>query len=182
MAKVRGCLLVALLVGAAACDGSSGDGLDHELPGVDASAAADAGVEPGGCSVELTLAPEGGGFVASETVAAMEVGGAGVDLCLHLDGTANDRNHFAASSDQEAGEASSFALLLLDADGDVLVEGWDVTFGTEDPTTFANLETGPWAPEVPKADHVADVTLRVTTKDGAPHTTSIDVALFDPLE
>jgi hypothetical protein len=188
MTKVSGTLLAALLLGAPGCDGSSGDGddLDHEDSGADASAPEDASapadLTPPACAHDLTLAPSSPGIVASETIAATEVPAAGLDICLHLDGTANDRNHFAASTDQEPGDTSSFALVLVDLDGDVLVSGWDVTFGAEDPSTFASLETGPWSPETPKANHLADVALRVTTKDSAPHTTSIDVALFDPLE
>lgn len=64
----------------------------------------------------------------------------------------------------------------------MLREGWDVALGGDDPCVFASVEWVPWGPEVPEDERVAEVALRVQTKEAAASTTTIDVALFDPLE
>lgn len=192
MAKVPG--LFFLLCVAGACDGADEGGLERGLGDQDAAvdeapdggASADAAAQvtpPEGCDEEVTLAPESAGLPASDSVGPFDVDQDGVDICLHLDGTAIGRNHFMSQSDQEQGEVSSYQLLLIDHDGNVLREGWDVSFGVEDPSTFANVEWAPWGPEVAPEDHLADVVLRARTKTDAPAPpTRIDVALFDPLE
>lgn len=117
-----------------------------------------------------------GGSGRSVPIGPAAIGPEGTSLCVHLDGTANLRNHFAASTDQEAGLSSSFELVLLDADGGELRVGWDVTIGSTEPRTFASVE---WQPA---GSEVVDVILRATPRTGTGATTTLRVAFFDPLE
>ena len=98
-------------------------------------------------------------------------------ICLSLDARDNIQiAHFAAGTQYESGTAtSSFELTLYDGNGVMLRDGWDVTFGSSPPTTFANLEYG-----VTKGT-IIDAVLWVRAKNGAA-TTTIGVTLFEPYE
>lgn len=101
----------------------------------------------------------------------------GFDICLELDARDNIVvGHFAASTQRETNTTTSmFQLALFDKDGELLQEGWDVTFGSSPAETFANLEYG-----VTKGTLV-ELTLHVSAKC-VPLGTTIDVALFEPYE
>ena len=100
----------------------------------------------------------------------------GVTLCLTLDATDNIVvAHFGAGSDREQSATSSFAMTLFDGDGNVLRDGWDVTFGSSSPTTFANLEYGVTKGTILEAKLV----IRTRTDSGS---TSVGLALFEPYE
>jgi len=128
---------------------------------------------PGSCS-DVTLTPPNSGQVASQTL-PLTIDTQGIALCLHLDASAIQRAHFMAGTPSQPGTSSSFESALVDATGQLIVDGWDVSFGGTDPTTFANLE---WSPP---AGSVSDVKLIVWTRAGAM-ATNVNVALFDPLE
>ena len=128
---------------------------------------------PGSCTA-VTLTPPNSGQVASQAL-PLTVDTQGIELCLHLDASAIQRAHFMAGTPNEQGTSSSFETALVDATGQLIVDGWDVSFGGTDPTTFANLE---WSPP---AGSVSDVKLIVWARAGSEATT-VKVALFDPLE
>jgi hypothetical protein len=168
-------LILAIYLLASACGGHRGGGeADAAVDPV-----ADAEPLPAGCDAAIVLdtgsSPQG-------SVGPVAIGGDGLDICLHLDGTTTHRNHFAANTPNEEGQTSSFELALY-MESALLQEGWDVTVGIEDPRTFANLEWEPWTQDVPDDAHLADMILHVALK---PTTTvnqaRIDVHLFDPLE
>lgn len=109
----------------------------------------------------------GSARIGPKTIAEMTV-------CLHLDGSDNERPHFAASTDNETGTTSSFELTLTEPDGTVVAEGWDVTFGG--PTTsFANIERG-----FPGGE-VHDLILRIKARNN-PARTTVQISFFEPYE
>lgn len=128
---------------------------------------------PSGCTA-VTLTAVDAGQVASQTVPTA-IDTQGVALCLHLDASALQRAHFMAGTPSQSGTSSSFESALLDASGQLIVDGWDVSFGGTDPTTYSNLE---WSPP---AGQATDVKLIVWARAGSEATT-LKVALFDPLE
>jgi hypothetical protein len=95
-------------------------------------------------------------------------------VCMHLDATTLHRAHFMADLPARSGTTSGFSIVLQDPSGQALVDGWDLTIGETDPRTNAHIE---WSPP---AGVTTDATLVIT----APQRTSstIDIALFDPLE
>jgi len=98
----------------------------------------------------------------------------GVTVCLTLDARDNlVVGHFGADSGREAKTMSTFQLSLFDAQGTLLQDGWDVTFGG--PTTFAGLEYG-----VAKGT-VLETKLLVRTKVGSA-TTTVGMDLIEPYE
>ena len=100
----------------------------------------------------------------------------GTSVCLHLDATHNlVAAHFAANTDYTPGTVSSFTTTLLDTRRATLQDGWDVTVGAADPQTFANLE---WNAPL----HVVTDAVLWVRAPNAPTTTTISVALFEPLE
>jgi len=126
---------------------------------------------PDGCFANETLDGVAG---APVDFGPLVLGGANV--CLRLDASKNlQSGHFAAGTDQQAGEASAFTLRLTDPAGTVLLDGWDVSVGQTDPRTFANLELS-----IP-AGEIRDVILEVRAK-GPQTATKITVQLFEPLE
>jgi hypothetical protein len=127
---------------------------------------------PATCT-DVTLTGSGT-IVASQTL-PLTIDTQGIALCVHLDASGLARAHFMAGTPSQPGTSSSFESALLDASGQLIVDGWDVSFGGTDPTTRANLE---WSPP---AGQTTDVKLIVWTRTGSA-TTNVDLALFDPLE
>jgi hypothetical protein len=125
------------------------------------------------CAADVTLTPDGT-LMASQTV-PVTVDTAGLALCLHLDATMLARPHFLAAMPAQPSTMSAFSTALLDADNQLIVDGWDVTVGQTDPQTSAHLE---WAPP---GGEVTTVRLWVQSRAG-PASTSVEVTLFDPLE
>jgi len=130
----------------------------------------------GVCSEQVSLYGMTGSATPT-TVGPFTIQSEGVDICLELDGRDNLQvADFAASTPYEQNTTSSmFQLTLLDHDGNVLRESWDVTFGDSPPTTFANLEYG-----VTKGT-VLSAVLHVAAKC-VPLGTTVSVALFEPYE
>jgi hypothetical protein len=95
-------------------------------------------------------------------------------VCMHLDATMLHRAHFMLGMPAYAGTTSGFTVALRDAAGQLIVDGWDVTVGQTDPMTAATVE---WSPP---AGVTTDATLVISAPQ--PTTTTIDLALFDPLE
>lgn len=127
---------------------------------------------PGTCT-DVALTPDST-LMASQTL-PLTIDTQGIALCLHLDATMLARAHFSAGTPSQPGTSSSFEQVLLDASGQVIVAGWDVTLGATSPTTYAHLE---WSPA---GGQTTDVKLIVWTRAGSA-TTSLGVSLFDPLE
>jgi len=125
------------------------------------------------CTSTVSLTPDGT-LIASQNV-TVNVDQQGLALCLHLDATALTRAHFMASMPAQPSTTSSFSTALLDASGQLIVDGWDVTVGQTDPQTSAHLE---WSPP---AGQVTDVRLWIQTRVGVA-ATAVSVGLFDPLE
>jgi hypothetical protein len=129
---------------------------------------------PPGCFSKFTLV--GTSDSATPTSVTFAIGSSdGIDLCVTLDARDNKRLvHFVASTEQEFDTSTSmFQLTLLDKDGALLQEGWDVTVDGSPPTAFANLEH-----DVTEGT-VVEVTLHIIAKC-VPLGTSIDLALFEP--
>jgi hypothetical protein len=100
----------------------------------------------------------------------------GVTLCLTLDATDNIWvAHFGADTDREQTTTSSYQLTLFDAQGTLLQDGWDVTFGNSQPTTFENLEYGVTAGMILEAKLV----VRMRAGSGS---TNVGLDLFEPYE
>ena len=100
----------------------------------------------------------------------------GSTICLTLDATTNIWiAHFWATAKHEPGDYSSFQLTLFDSNGNHLREGWDVTFGSSEPTTHASLEAGF------DAGAVYEVKLHIRARQGQA-STDLDIALFEPFE
>ena len=131
-------------------------------------------VEPRTCSAHITLAPVDSGMPATQEL-PLTLDHDGVDLCIHLDPSALVRAHFAASSSPEPGTASSLMSRLEDPTFTPIVDGWDVTIGSTDPTTRMTLE---WSPATTAPLDV--VVWLHAVQDTA--TTKVAVTLFDPLE
>jgi hypothetical protein len=169
-----GMRIALMVVALAGCSTSSGGGEPPDAAPPDAGSPDAPDVQaPVLCPASITLAPGTPSTPASMEVGPFELGTA--SLCLHLDTRGLIRGHFAASTSRESGSASSFVLTLADANGTTLVDGWDVTVGTQDPTSFANLEMAM------EADLERDVVLTISAKaDGAP-ITDLGLSLFDPL-
>jgi hypothetical protein len=132
-------------------------------------------VQPRTCVADITL--DGStGSAAPTKLAAMLVDGNGASVCLHLDATHNlVAAHFAAATDYLPGTTSTFATVLEDASFQTLQQGWDVTVDDTPPRTFANLE---WNAPL---HEMTDAVLWIRAA-AAPTSTSISVALFEPLE
>jgi hypothetical protein len=129
---------------------------------------------PPACYAEVTL--DGASDSATPTTVPFAIGSSdGVNLCLSLDASDNKRLvRFAASTQQELDTSTSmFQLALLDKDGALLQESWDVTVDGSPPMAFANLEH-----DVTEGA-VIEVTLHIIAKC-VPLGTTIDLALFEP--
>jgi hypothetical protein len=127
---------------------------------------------PPACYAEVTL--DGASDAATPTTVPFAIASSdGVNLCLSLDVRDNKRLvRFAASTQQEFDTSTSmFQLTLLDKDGALLQEGWDVAVDGSPPTAFANLEH-----DVTEGA-VVEVTLHIIAKC-VPLGTTIDLALF----
>jgi len=93
--------------------------------------------QPPACDAEVTL--YGASDSPTPTPVLFNIGSSdGVNLCLELDARDNKRvAHFTAGTQQELDASTSmFQLTLLDKDGMLLEEGWDVTAGTSPPTAL----------------------------------------------
>jgi hypothetical protein len=161
--------LLAILLGACAAE---------RLPAVDAPVAADApanAVQPA-CAQTITLTPPSSGTVARQVIGPLSIDANGTAVCLGLDATALARAHLMAGTGYATGTASPFvATLERAADRWTIQDGWDVTVDDTPPRTMTNVE---WSPP---AGQVTSTILWVRAR-GAAATTTIDMALFDPLE
>lgn len=163
--------MLAVVVG---CSGGTSPGTP-DGPIVEADAPALAPAVPGACHDSITLYGMDGtnGHVS---VGPLAVDTSGVTLCLTLDATDNIVvGHFGADSDREPAATSTFDMTLFAADGTLLREGWDVTFGGSPPTTFANLEYG-----VTKGT-ILEAKLVIRTRVGQA-SSHVGLALFEPYE
>ena len=130
--------------------------------------------QPSGCADTFTLT--GAITPSPHTLGPITIDGAGINLCMRLDATALGRAHFMGGTSYEDGTASSFVATLQRAsDRTTIQDGWDVTVDDTPPRTMVNLE---WSPA---AGSITDTILWVRAR-GATATTTIDIALFDPLE
>ena len=140
---------------------------------------ADPPVQPRTCTADITLdgsAAGGGAGAGSTRLGPMQLDSSGASICLHLDATSNlIAAHFMSSTDAMPGSMSPFAVVLQDTSFATLQDGWDVTVGQTSPATFENLE---WNAPL---HVVTDAVLWVRASNEA-RTTSISVALFEPLE
>jgi hypothetical protein len=116
------------------------------------------------------------GNAAATPVGPLTVDTTGIDICLSLDARDNIWvAHFAAGTEYESGASASFVLGLYDLDGNLLRDGWDVSFGSTPTTTFANLEYG-----ITKGQ-VVEAVLWVRAKTGTANST-VNLHLFEPFE
>jgi len=131
--------------------------------------------QPRTCVADITL--DGSTGSAQGTLAGpFALDRNGVTLCLHLDATQNlVAAHFAAETDKQAGNASSFATVLEDMDGAVLQDSWDVSYDNAQPQTFANLE---WNAPL----HVVTDTQLWLHAHEQTGSTMVALSLFEPLE
>jgi hypothetical protein len=128
------------------------------------------------CEYDHEVALHGMSAEGPTSLGPITVGSSGTRICLDLDGTDNLRvAHFAAGTAREASADSSFDLALYDEHGVLVREGWDVTFGTSSPSTFANLE------HVAPIGQVTRMILEVRAR-GAAATTELSLYLFEPYE
>jgi hypothetical protein len=133
-------------------------------------------VQPRTCASDLTL--DGSSGTGSTQLGPMQLDASGTSICVHLDATNNHvAAHFMASTDSMPGSTSPFATVLEDASFATLQDGWDVTVGETSPATFENLEWN--APLHVVTDTVLWVHATYATDT---RTTSISVALFEPLD
>jgi hypothetical protein len=148
--------------------GGEGSGSDtEELPALDVSHAS---------PCEGTTVLQGVDVPASFTVPSRSYDTAGALFCFEIDARQNLRiAHFAAGTAYQQADVSSFRIALLDANSAMLLEGWDVAFGSTDPSAFANLEYG-----VTAGDYVA-VKLFVSSKVDTA-TTEVSASVFEPFE
>jgi hypothetical protein len=110
------------------------------------------------------------------TLGPLTVDTTGLDICLTLDARDNLLvAHFAATMHNEPSTSSSFRLSLYDADGNLLRDGWDVTYGIPAESTHASLEHG-----IEKGQLV-DAVLWVRAKTGTA-TSPLRLYLFEPFE
>jgi hypothetical protein len=130
---------------------------------------------PGECAHQVALYGMTGNASATP-VGPITVTASGIDICLSLDARDNIWvAHFAAGTEYESAAISSFDLALYDSDGNLMRDGWDVSFGTSPTTTFANLEYG-----VTKGQ-VVNAVLWVRAKSGTASST-VQLHLFEPLD
>jgi hypothetical protein len=130
--------------------------------------------QPSGCAETFTLV--GAVTPSPHTLGPITIDGAGVNLCMRLDSSQLSRAHFMGGTAYEDGTASSFVATLERAsDRTTIQDGWDVTVDGTPPRTMVNLE---WSPA---GGSIVDTILWVRARN-APTTTTIDAALFDPLE
>jgi len=99
----------------------------------------------------------------------------GIDICMHLDATPLVHGHFAAATQYTLGTVSGFDTVLLDADGTTLQTGWDVSVGTTNAMTFADLE---W--DMPGGT-TRDTILHVSTPAIVAYP-MLSLSLIEPLE
>ena len=132
-------------------------------------------IAPEGCDTEVSLYGFSG--AATPTLVPFTVDSDGFNICLELDARDNlVVAHLGASTPNEQDTTSSmFQLTLFAKDGTLLREGWDVTFGSAPPTTFANLEYN-----VDKGT-VLEATLHIAAKC-VPLGSQVSLALFEPYE
>jgi hypothetical protein len=131
--------------------------------------------EPGECAHDIALYGMTGNASATP-VGPLTVDATGIDICLSLDARDNIWvAHFAAGTEYETGGSSSFELALYDANGNLMRDGWDVSFGGSPPKTFANLEYG-----ITKGQ-IVDAVLWVRAKNGTA-TSTVNLHLFEPFE
>ena len=173
---MRGLLLL-LLVGCSTTDVDSESGVAAEEPVFEIGEpeeAAELVPTPGDCDHDVSLYGMSGSGPTS--IGPLTVDGSGTDICLTLDARDNIWvGHFAAGTEYENGDASSFQLTLFDRDGVVLRAGWDVSVDVAMPRTFANLEYG-----VDKGQ-VLQALLHVRARTGTA-TSAIRLYLFEPYE
>jgi hypothetical protein len=126
---------------------------------------------------EGTTVMQGVDVPASVNIPSRSYDTNGALFCLELDARLNIQvAHFGAGTAYEPGDASSFVLALFgNGDNTMLGEGWDVSVGASDTSTFANLEYG-----VTKGDYIA-VKLFVGAKAAAA-STEVNLSLFEPYE
>jgi len=129
--------------------------------------------QPKGCEQTITLV--GAITPAPQTIGPRAIDSTGFNVCLDLDATALGRAHFMGGTSWEPSLASSFVATLQRTDGTTIQEGWDVTVDDTPPRTMVNLE---WSPPVGQVTH----TVLWVRARGATATTTVDMALFDPLE
>ncbi|HUS29047.1 MAG TPA: hypothetical protein VMZ53_11065 [Kofleriaceae bacterium] len=164
-------MVAAALVGCT----NGGSPASPDAAGVQPDAPALAPAVPGACHESITLYGLDG-TNGRKTVGPLALDTQGVTLCLTLDATQNIVvGHFGADSGREQAAASTFAMSLFDANGTLLRDGWDVTFGSSPPTTFANLEYG-----VTKGT-ILEAKLVIRTRAGQA-STSVGLDLIEPYE
>jgi hypothetical protein len=156
--------LAVILLAGCSTTGDNGDGGDDPLPLV-----ADANGCHGSAQLDGLASIQGapGGYATFGPFAF----GHG-RFCLQLDVRENARAHFMAESDRFQGNEPPLTFQLQRPDGTVINEGGSLSYGFEDPHSFALVDMA----LVPGT--VEDVVLVV---DGDA-TSIVDVSLFDPLE
>jgi hypothetical protein len=162
-------LAAPLTLALAACGAEPATPLD----GPTADDAAAMGVQPEGCAETVTLI--GAITTAPRSIGPRAVDANGLNVCLALDAAALARAHFTCSTAYEPGAASSFAVTLQRPDRSTIHDGWDVTVGAAPARSMAHLE---WSPPAGAVTH-AVLWLRAR---GPTATTTVELALFDPLE
>jgi hypothetical protein len=156
-------------------DGSNSTGSDPtsgDPTGGDPTGGDPTGGDPSMCTESRTL----NGAAGEPVSLPVTVDAAGFRLCLHLDASLNTIGHFMATTSYVDGASSPLALALLEPDGTLIQEGWDVSVGQTDTKTSAHLE---WA--MPGGE-VRDAVLRITTKAQGTEMTTLNMSLFEPLE
>ena len=132
-------------------------------------------VQPHSCVADVTLDGSTGSSQPT-LVGPLVLDHSGLTVCLHLDATHNQvAAHFGAETDRQVGSASAFVTVLQDDGFATLQDGWDVTFDSTQPQTFANLE---WNAPL---HVVTDAMLWVHARDQSA-STMISLSLFEPLE
>jgi len=130
---------------------------------------------PGECAYSAALYGMTGN-ASSTPIGPVTTDATGIDICLSLDARDNlVVAHFAAGTTYESAASSSFELALYDANGMLMRDGWDVSFGSNPTTTFANLEYG-----ITKGQ-IIDAVLWVRAKRGTA-TSTVNLHLFEPYE
>jgi hypothetical protein len=126
--------------------------------------------EPSSCVSSVSL----DGSTSSEPADVGPIALGTADICMHLDASRNQVSaHLGVTVGfDQPGSQSGFATTLVDLDGVTLREGWDVQISDR------VVHTLEWSLE---AGEVRDVVLHVTNS-GSAVATSVQVALFEPLD
>jgi len=132
-------------------------------------------VQPHSCVADVTLDGSTGSSQPT-LVGPLVLDRSGLTICVHLDASRNQvAAHFGAETDTQVGNASAFATVLQDDGFATLQDGWDVTYDSSQPHTFANLE---WNAPL---HVVTDTMLWVHARDQVA-STMVSLSLFEPLE